>query len=127
LFFVMGYIDKQFYDEVFNGTPIDEEAFAGLEMKASNAIDSATNYRLTGKDLQKQPIFIQDNLKMAVAAQMEFMNSQGGGMLLHGSSPASVSIGGFSYSEGGSGAKALSEMAYGFLSAAGLLYMGVSS
>ncbi|WP_404358495.1 hypothetical protein LG291_07935 [Cytobacillus firmus] len=120
----MPYIDQAFYNDVYNGIPMDAETFTMLENRASDIIDVLTNYRLAGVDLSQEPELIQTNVKKAVAAQVEYMYSEGGELSVHGGSPSSVSIGGFSYTEG-SGAKIVSEMTRSYLWPTGLLYMGV--
>ncbi|WP_282140315.1 hypothetical protein [Cytobacillus oceanisediminis] len=120
----MPYIDQAFYNDVYNGTPMDAETFNMLEERASDVIDVLTNYRLAGVDLSHESELIRTNVKKAVAAQIEYMYSEGGELSVHGGSPSSVSIGGFSYTEG-SGVKVVSEMARSYLRPTGLLYMGV--
>lgn len=120
----MPYIDQAFYNDVYKGIPIDAETFKMLEKRASDVIDVLTNYRLAGVDLSHEPELIRTNVKKAVAAQVEYMFSDGGELSIHGGSPSSVSIGGFSYTEG-SGVKIVSEMARSYLRPTGLLYMGV--
>ncbi|WP_368298387.1 hypothetical protein [Cytobacillus firmus] len=120
----MPYIDQAFYNDVYKGTPIDAETFTMLEERASDVVDLLTNYRLAGEDLSHKPELIRTNVKKAVAAQIEYMYSEGGELSLHGGSPSSVSIGGFSYTEG-SGVRVVSEMALSYLRPTGLLYLGV--
>ncbi|EFV79282.1 hypothetical protein HMPREF1013_00198 [Bacillus sp. 2_A_57_CT2] len=120
----MSYIDQAFYNDVYKGTPMDTETFSMLETRASDVIDVLTNYRLAGEDLSHEPEIIQANVKKAVAAQIEYMYSEGGELSVHGGSPSSVSVGGFSYTEG-SGVKVVSEMARIYLRQTGLLYRGV--
>ena len=127
----MTYIDLAFYNDVYKGNPIDPVDFAKLAARASDLIDMVTNYRLFEFGLSDQPEFIQTNIKKAVAAQIEFMHLEGGETSIHGGSPSSVSIGGFSYTEGTSAAggsaevKVLSDMSYRYLFPTGLLYIGV--
>lgn len=127
----MGYIDQTFYNDIYKGVPVDPEVFDQLEARASDLIDMVTNYRLIGFGLSDQPEFIQTHVKKAVAAQIEFMFTEGGETSIHGGSPSSISIGGFSYTEGTSaaggseGVQVLSDMSYRYLFPTGLLYMGV--
>ncbi|MBN8199314.1 hypothetical protein [Bacillus sp. NTK034] len=120
----MPYIDQAFYNDMYNGTPMDAETFNKLESRASDLIDMVTSYKLLVVDLSKEPTLVQTNVKKAVAAQIEYMYSEGGKLSVHGGSPSSVSIGGFSYTEGSS-VKKVSEMALSYLRPTGLLYMGV--
>jgi hypothetical protein len=124
------YINQAFYDDEYRGTPMDADTFTKLEIRASDLIDRVTNYQLMGVDLSQQPSLIQTNVKKAVAAQVEYMYSEGGELSVHGSSPFSVSVGNFSYSHGvGSSGKqesrVVSEMSMNYLMPTGLLYMGV--
>ncbi len=120
----MPYIDQAFYNDVYKGIPMDAETFTRLEARASDVVDVLTNNRLAGEGLSHKPELIRTNVKKAVAAQIEYMYSEGGELSVHGGSPSSVSIGGFSYTEG-SGVKVVSEMARSYLRPTGLLYMGV--
>ncbi|MCS0652023.1 hypothetical protein [Cytobacillus firmus] len=120
----MPYIDQAFYNDIYKGIQMDAETFKKLVSRASDLIDMVTNYKLLSIDLSKEPTLIQTNVKKAVAAQVEYMFSDGGELSIHGGSPSSVSIGGFSYTEG-SGVKIVSEMAHSYLRPTGLLYMGV--
>lgn len=126
----MPYIDQAFYEDEYRGTPMDTETFTKLEMRASDLIDRVTNYQLMGVDLSQQPPLIQTNVKKAVAAQVEYLYSEGGELSVHCGSPSSVNIGNFSYTEG-SGARGqaevrtISNLAYSYLVPTGLLYMGV--
>ncbi|WP_436375504.1 hypothetical protein [Cytobacillus sp. BC1816] len=120
----MPYIDQAFYNDMYNGTPMDAETFNKLESRASDLIDMVTSYKLLVVDLSKEPTLVQTNVKKAVAAQIEYMYSEGGKLSVHGGSPSSVSIGCFSYTEGSS-VKKVSEMALSYLRPTGLLYMGV--
>jgi hypothetical protein len=124
------YINQAFYDNEYRGTPMDSDTFTKLELRASDLIDRVTNYQLMGVDLSQQPPLIQTNVKKAVAAQVEYMYSEGGELSVHGSSPFSVSVGNFNYSHGvGSSGKqesrVFSEMSMNYLKLTGLLYMGV--
>lgn len=127
----MGYIDQTFYDTEYKGVTMDATTFAKLESRASDLVDMVTNYKLLGVDLESEPALIQTNVKKAVAAQVEFMYTDGGELSVHGGSPSSVSIGGFSYTEGSgasggsAGVQILSDMSYRYLFPTGLLYMGV--
>jgi len=127
----MGYIDQTFYDEVYQGDPVDPEAFRKLEARSSDLIDMLTNYKLLGVDLESQPLLIKMNVKKAVAAQIEYL-SNNGESVLHGSSDlANVKVGNFSYSESGTSEslsreqRRTSPAVISYLVPTGLLYSGV--
>ncbi|EIJ79115.1 protein gp8 [Bacillus methanolicus PB1] len=130
----MAYIDKQYYDNNYNGVPIaDESTFNRLAERASDVIDQMTGYLLHGQEFTQFVQFIQEQVKKATAAQIEYMVTAGGEVAVHGGgSFSSVNIGNFSYSEG-EGAKNLSRneqrtspAVIGYLRPTGLLYRGVN-
>lgn len=129
----MAYIDKAFYDDVYKGTPIDEQVvFDRLSERASDIIDQITGYTLQGVEFTQLAQFIQEQVKKATAAQIEYMASLGGELVSHGSGGfSSVNIGNFSYSES-EGTKNLSRneqrtspAVIEYLRPTGLLYKGV--
>jgi hypothetical protein len=131
----MAYIDKQYYDNNYNGVPIaDESTFNRLAERASDVIDQMTGYLLHGQEFTQLAQFIQDQVKKATAAQIEYMATSGESVI-HGSNFGSVSIGNFSYSEGSKGSndsrinrneQRTSPAVIGYLKPTGLLYRGVS-
>ncbi|MBO1515601.1 hypothetical protein [Metabacillus bambusae] len=123
----MPYIDKVYYDSEFKGTPIsDQVAFDRLSSRASDLIDMVTNYVLHGVEFEQFAQLIQDNVKKATAAQVEYMFLQGGETSVHGGSPSSVRIGNFDYQDSGEGQQVISPIVISYLRPTGLLYRGVS-
>ncbi|MBM7585845.1 hypothetical protein JOC86_002387 [Bacillus pakistanensis] len=130
----MPYIDKTYYDETYGGVPIaDVDAFSRLSKKASDIIDQITNYSLTGVEFTQLAQFLQDQVKKATSAQVEYMVSMGGDTATHGGGYASVGVGNFSYSEGDSTSKLNREQqrtspaVIEYLKPTGLLYRGVNT
>lgn len=122
----MPYIDQTFYTDVYKGTPVDADAFPRLLERACDSIDHITNYALVGRDLDSMHQVIQLNFKKAVAAQIEYLSSVGE-TIVHGvSGPANVSVGAFSYSEGGNAVTPISPAAVSYLRATGFLNGGVT-
>jgi hypothetical protein len=123
----MPYVDYAFYTQTFKGTSITQEQFDSLAERASDVIDMVTSYILHGVEFTRFAQLIQTNVKKAVAAQIEYMNMQGGELSVHGGSPSSVNIGNFSYQEGaGNEQQIVSPMVIQYLRPTGLLYKGVS-
>lgn len=122
----MAYIDYDYYTNTFKGTPISEEQFGSLAERSSDLIDIETSYVLKGVAFTQFAQLIQDNVKKATAAQVEYMFINGGETAVHGGSPSSVNIGNFSYQQAESDQKILSPMARDYLKSIGLLYKGVS-
>lgn len=97
----MAYIDRAFYDEVFNGTTIPEKDFNRLADIASEIVQSLCTVELRNEDLES------DTFKKAVAFQVELLFDQGGINTILGQSEAahgsgSESLGDYSVSAGAS-------------------------
>lgn len=73
----MSYIDEQYYTDEYKGRDAGDELGIFIQ-RASELIDQVTGYKLYGKDLEEQPAFIQEQVKKAVAAQVEFYVMSGG-------------------------------------------------
>ncbi|MEC2212645.1 hypothetical protein P9G44_18365 [Bacillus paralicheniformis] len=133
----MAYITPDYYKNDYLGAPApsDEELNRYIK-RASDIIDEVTSYRLYGGKFDKIPDIIQDIVRKATAAQVEFYVVKGGAAEVdagEGSNMDSVSVGSFSYSGGSGGADSnsgrdagrISPAALSLLSTTGLLYRGV--
>lgn len=132
----MAYIDKQYYDDEFKGVPIEDvSAFSRYAERASDLIDQMTNYVLWGK-FDDFPPFIQEMVKKATAAQVEYYIVQGGPEEVDaGTNDAGqVRIGSFSYGNAGGSREdqslnrqinRVSPSVIGYLAPTGILYRGV--
>ncbi|OOR18163.1 MULTISPECIES: head-tail connector protein [Bacillus cereus group] len=129
----MPYIDVDYYNNDYEGTPVSDEVLLRRMIKrASEQIDSIIGYKLQGVDFDKVAPFIRDQVKKATAAQVEFL-------AINGETSATVSEGGggFSvgaYSENGMSAGATDAPSHydryaitvvDYLKHTGLLYAGV--
>lgn len=125
----MPYIDFDYYTNTYQGSPVDEDAFPRLAQRASEVIDSVTQYRI--RDIDKLPPFFQKQVKNATAAQVEFYQVNGGYEALIEQDFSNVRIGNFNYGGNGSGggssisADDCSKKVFDFLEPTGLLYRGV--
>lgn len=124
----MAYIDKTYYDDEFQGEPVEDVSeFNRLAQRASEQIDQLTIYRIN--DIQKWPDFIQKQIKKATASIVEQYAINGGFEAVNGSNLTSVNIGSFSYQEGAGGSvnADIAKAAYKHLAPTGLLHRGVST
>lgn len=129
----MSYIDAIYYNDTYKGAPVsDAAALSRMIERASDLIDQATNYVLYGADLTQFAPIIQDNVKKATAAQVEYLalNDES---INHGSNFSTVNVGSFSYSEGSKDTRGnrneqrISPAVIEYLIPTGLLYRGVST
>lgn len=125
----MAYVDQSYYMDDFNGEPVDETDFPSLCRRAEEIIEELTLYRLTPVTFLAMPGSIQERVKKAVCAQIEYLDANGGSDLDNGAGLQSASLGKFSYtrSVGVSGSTEQSvyaPRAYRYLAPTGLLYRG---
>ncbi|QKS71664.1 hypothetical protein FLK61_33825 [Paenalkalicoccus suaedae] len=94
----MPYIDADYYNDEFMGTPVDEADLPRFIRRASDTIDMVTRYKIkdfdTLTDLQKSLV------KKAVASQVEYIEIAGGVEELLGDNLQSVTVGKFSAGKG---------------------------
>lgn len=128
----MPYIDKQYYDDDYKGSSVDEETFLRLAERASEIVDEITDYKLKiGVSFDKLNAFFKEQVKKATAAQVEYMLLQGEGVEHGESDVSSVTIGKFNYSEGQNPTRLTraqlrsSPAVIGYLKPTGLLYSGI--
>lgn len=123
-------VDESYYRDVYKGAEVDGDLPALLD-RASDIVRQHSLYKLD--DISALPFFMQDNVKKAVCAQAEFIESNGGLDTFGSWSAASFSIGRFSIwgnasrknSENGRDrSPAASPLMLSYLEAVGLLYRG---
>jgi hypothetical protein len=123
----MPYIDYAYYTDDFKGASVTQEEFDRLVRRASDKVDSLTSYVLHRVNFMQLDQLIQENVKKATAAQLEYLVTLGGELAVHGDAPSSISISNFSYStkSEGKGTQSVSPVVFDYLRPTGLLYKGV--
>ncbi|MFB4164801.1 hypothetical protein ACE1TI_13465 [Alteribacillus sp. JSM 102045] len=130
----MGYIDPDYYKNDYKGAEItDTVELERFIERASDVIDQATNFVIVNQDFKSLAQFLQNQVKKATAAQVEFYVMQGGYEDVNAGTQAAgnVSIGAFSY--GGSAGEEnaskqelrISPATLEHLKPTGLLYQGL--
>lgn len=125
----MSYVDKGYYNDIFHGELVDSADFPSLCERASELIEELTLYRLTPVTFLAMPEDVQELVKKAVCAQIEYLDANGGADLDNGAGIQSATLGKFSYS-GSAGANGSTEQsrfsprAERILWATGLTYRG---
>lgn len=123
----MHYIDYGYYAATFGGTLADEE-FSDLRDRAEEVIEEMTMYRLTPVTFAAMPEDVQERIRKAVCAQMEYLDANGGSDLDNGTELQSASLGKFSYTKAGTDASGKASLqaprAQRILAPTGLLYRG---
>ena len=130
----MPYIDYKYYTEKYLGEPVIEADFPRYERRAAEAIDSLTRFAIKQSGLASFNSFDQEQIKLAVAAQVEYYAINGltvatDGIMQEAFTVGTVSVGGSSGNSGGNNRSNRSNMvaakAKEALLPTGLLYAGV--
>jgi len=116
----------------FGFKEVDQLEFDRLAKRASDVIDSITNYKLNIGTLDTFHAFIQTQVKKATSAQIEYFALNGGTDVISSRDSNNVKIGNFSYSDGYNKSKSDSnsdeyvpKVVRDYLVPTGLLYNGI--
>lgn len=125
----MPYVDRTYYLDTFKGEPVDEADFLSLCNRAGEIIEMMTAYKVTPITVQAMPEMVQDRVKMAVCAQIEYLDANGGADMDSGADLQSAGLGKFNYTkasgENGSAEQSIhAPRALRILAPTGLLYRG---
>lgn len=125
----MPYITKDYYDNTFLGESVDDADFPSLLSRAEEIIETMTTYRLGPSAFNKMSEAVQERVKMAVCAQIEYLDANGGSDVDNGSELQSAGLGKFNYTkatgtDGNGGQSIFSPRAQRILFPTGLLYRG---
>ena len=135
----MPYIDIDFYlNEYYGAYEGDPSGFPRIAQKATDIIDALTNHQIPRYGgLDRYAPFIQRQVKLATAAQVEYFVAMGGWEEVVNSqldSLGSVRLGNFNYGVSGDStgnqndlAKMTASMAKIHLAPTGLLYRGIGT
>lgn len=125
----MPYVDTAYYHDIFKGEPVHDADFPSLCMRAEELIEEMTLYRVTPFTFPALPEGMQERVKRAVCAQIEYLDANGGADMDNGADLQSVGLGKFSYtrasgSNGSTEQAVYAPRAVRILAPTGLLYRG---
>lgn len=127
----MSYVTQEYYSGTFQGESVDDADFPGLLERASEIVEEMTMYRLTAVTFLVMSAEVQERVKKAVCAQIEYLEANGGSDLDNSNCLQSAALGKFSYTSasGGSGSSGNGQTVYApraqrILMPTGLLYRG---
>ena len=125
----MPYVDEAYYNDTFHGEPVNTTDFPSLCLRAEEIVEEMTRYRLTPTSYLTMPGDMQERVKKAVCAQIEYLDANGGADLDNGSDLQSAGLGKFNYTRaagtnGSTGQSVYAPRAQGILFPTGLLYRG---
>lgn len=124
----MSYIDEKYYKDTYKGEAVDSTDFPGLLERAEELVEEMCMYRISEVRLAEYPPEVQERVKKAVCAQIEYLDANGGSDLDNGADLQSVGLGKFSYTRASGSAgetqSSYSPRAQRILAPTGLLYRG---
>lgn len=125
----MPYVTEDYYNEAFHGEPVDTADFLSLSERASELVEEMTMYRLTPVTILAMPEDVQERVKKAVCAQIEYLDANGGSDMDNGNDLQSAGLGKFNYTRASSASGSTEQSIYAprairLLAPTGLLYRG---
>lgn len=102
----MPYVEFEYYAGVYGGESADEADFSSLRAQAEEIIEEMTMYKLTPMTFLAMPENVQEKVKKAVCAQIDYLDANEGMDL--GNDFQSASLGKFSYSKTSGGSSSTS-------------------
>ncbi len=125
----MSYVDEAYYNDTFYGEPVDSADFPVLCERAGELIEELTLHRLTPVTFLAMPETVQELVRKAVCAQIEYLDANGGADLDNEAGIQGATLGKFSYSgsagvNGGTEQSRFSPRAERILWPTGLTYRG---
>lgn len=123
------YVEQDYYEDIFKGEPVDSADFLLLCGRAGEIIEEMTMYRVTPITILVMSEDVQDRIKRAVCAQIEYLDANGGSDMDNGVDLQSAGLGKFNYSkasgaDGSSAQNLYAPRAQRILFPTGLLYRG---
>ena len=125
----MPYATEKYYKDTFKGEPVASADFPSLCMRAEEIIEEMTMYRVSSTTFPTFSEDVQERIKKAVCAQIEYLDANGGSDMDNGADLQSAALGKFSYTKSagtnGSTMKSIySTRAQRILLPTGLMYRG---
>lgn len=125
----MEYVDETYYKETYKGETVDSADFPSLCRRAEEIIEEMTVYRVSSMTFPALPDDVRERVKMAVCAQIEYLDANGGSDMDNGSDLQSAGLGKFNYTKasgtGGSTKQSIyAPRAVRLLTPTGLMYRG---
>ncbi len=125
----MDYVDLGYYIAEYGGESMDTTNFLALSRRASEIVEELCMYRITPNNLSSYKEAIQERIKKAVCAQIEYLDANGGADMDNGIDLASAGLGKFSYTKASGVSGSTEQSIYAprairILAPTGLLYRG---
>lgn len=125
----MPYVTEAYYKDTFKGESVLPADFHSLCMRAEEIIEEMTMHRVSSTTFSSFPGDVQERIKKAVCAQIEYLDANGGSDMDNGADLQSASLGKFNYTKsagtnGSTKQSIYSPRAQRLLLPTGLMYRG---
>lgn len=124
----MAYVTQEYYNKTFQGEPVSDADFPFLCARAEEIIEELTRYRVNSLTISTYSPGVQEAVKRAVCAQIEYLDANGGSDLDNGADLQSAGLGKYNYtratSASGSEQSVYAPRAKRILYPTGLLFRG---
>lgn len=125
----MPYVTQEYYTDTFHGEPVDTADFPSLLERAAEIVEEMCMYQVRESRMDTYGIDIQERIKKAICAQVEYLDANGGSDMDNGADLQSAGLGKFSYSkvsgaDGSAQQPIYAPRALRILAPTGLLYRG---
>lgn len=95
----MSYITETYYKDTFKGESVASTDFPSLCMRAEEIIEEMTMYRVSSTTFSSFSADVQERIKKAVCAQIEYLDANGGSDMDNGTDLQSAALGKFNYTK----------------------------
>ena len=124
----MPYAKQDYYEQTFHGEPVEDADFSALLDRASELVEEMCMYRISEHKMDTYGADIQERIRKAVCAHIEYLDANGGSDMDNGADLQSAGLGKFIYSKAGAGGNTQQPIyaprALRILAPTGLLYRG---
>lgn len=125
----MPYVTEAYYKDTFKGESVLPADFPSLCMRAEEIIEEMTMYRVSSTTFLSFSEDVQERIKKAVCAQIEYLDANGGSDMDNGADLQSAALGKFNYTKsagtnGSTKQSIYSPRAQRLLLPTGLMYRG---
>lgn len=125
----MEYVDETYYKETYEGETVDSADFPSIRRRAEEIIEEMTMYRVSSMTFPALPDDVRERVKMAVCAQIEYLDANGGSDMDNGGDLQSAGLGKFNYTRASGAGGSTKQSIYAaraarLLAPTGLMYRG---
>lgn len=125
----MPYVTHEYYSNTFHGESVNPSDFPSLLDRATEVIEEMCMYRVTPVTILAMPEEVQEQIRKAVCAQIEYLDANGGSDMDNGADLQSAGLGKFNYTKASGASGSTQQSLYApraqrILAPTGLLYRG---